>query len=780
MSSTTQQAKILPADWRAYGQFDDQRNEFIITEPHPPLPWDNYLFNDRYLAVTDHFGRGWSKLHTRHGQVTFLWHLSAMFERDDNRIVYLRDDDTGQFWSLAGHPVGPVDQWRCRHGLGYSVIESTAHQIAGSMRISVPPGEDPVELWEIELANQSDRLRSLSVFTFGQVSLRGAMTHGYIHFCRGDYDAELGGLFFQLNAPGLPHDRYRAFAALDAACDSWSASRNAFRGTYGTVAAPQAMADGQCANMIASREPMAACLHKRIALEPGDSTMIRQLSGIVNSVDQAQQMIKAHLLDAQPNRIADQLTEIADSRTASPRISSPDAHIDRLVNVWTRQQVALGAGWGRWGWRGYRDIVQQTHGATYFDLPRVRANLIEAMTWQMRDGFAVRGWAPFSPKRYADSALWLCYTANDYVKESGEIDFVHQPVPFRDGGAAPVWDHLLRGCEKAFTDTGPQGLPLIHQGDWNDSLSAVGEKGIGQSVWIAQALCWALGELVELFEAAGLHDQARKADEWKREMADRVNTHAWTGEWYCRGFCDNGKPLGSPGNKQGRIYLNTQTWAILGDVADHERRTRILDAVEQHLRVPYGYLTLAPAYSVYDPDIGRITGMPPGTGENAAVYVHANAFFYAALLKVGQADRALELLRTIHPCNKVNPTSVSGATPYALPNSYYGPGYTIRPGRIEGSWVTGSAGWFMHQTVEHLCGVHRTHQGLRIQPNLPTDWPEVTVTRRFRGVDYKIMIRRDDRVDKMAIEADGQSIDGHVLSSSDQGSPCEVLVRLPR
>jgi cellobiose phosphorylase len=637
----------------------------------------------------------------------------------------------------------------------------------------VPPGADPVELWTVCVTNASGRPREVSLFTYGAVSLRGALTHGYIHFCQGRYVPELGGLFFQNNAPNLPHARYKAFQACDAKCDSYDASAGSFRGLYGTLVAPAAVAAGRCNDAQAGREQMAACFHKKLRLAPGETATIHFLAGIVASQDEAEQFVRRYLDGGGPGRVRRAVADAAERLLESPAIATPSEPVNRLIGVWAKRQVALGAAWGRWGWRGYRDIVQQTHGACYFDLPRVRANLCEAMTWQMRDGFAVRGWAPLSPRRYADSALWLCYAVNDYVKETGDGDFVHKPLPYRDGDFGPVWEHLLRACGKVRTDAGPHGLPRIHQGDWNDSLSAVGEAGRGESVWLAEALCWALLELGELFEAAGLDEQAGTAAQWHAEMAERINACAWDGAWYVRGFCDDGTPLGSHTQAEGRIYLNAQSWAILGRVAPPDRRAAMLQAVEKHLRVRYGYLTLSPPYTSFDSRIGRITGMPPGTGENSAVYVHANAFFYAALLAIGAADRALELLETLHPCNAINPTGNSGAAPYVLPSSYYGPSYRV-PGRIEGTWVTGSASWFLHQTVEHLCGVRRTHGGLRIAPNLPAAWDGARVRRRFRGDGYDVTIRRREGAGPVRVELDGAAIDGDLLPIPGDGKTHEV------
>ncbi|MCC7409269.1 MAG: hypothetical protein IT442_14480 [Phycisphaeraceae bacterium] len=766
-----------PKDWSHYGHFDDARNEFVITTPDTPLPWDNYLFNDRYLSVSDHLGRGWSKLHTREGYVTFLWNLTAMFERDDNRYVYLRDDESGDYWSVSTFPRKGATDFKCRVGLGYSEISSIKDGIRGSIYITVPMGSDPVELWQVTVKNESDRPRKVSAFTYGRVSLRGAATHGYIHFCQATFRQDINGLFFQNNAPALPHPRYKAFQSADFTPDSWSASKNGFMGQYSNLERPVAVQEGQCPNAQASREAMASCFHKRITLAPGESKTLSFLAGIVANPDEAAGYIEKYLNGDGPRKVIEGVAADAAIRLSSPRIETPSQNINRLINVWTKQQVALGAGWGRWGWRGYRDIIQQTHGANYWDHARVKSNLSEAMTWQMRDGFCVRGWAPFSPKRYADSALWLCYTANDYVKETGDKDYVLRQLPYRDGGVGPVWEHLLKGCEKAFTDVGPHGIPKIHQGDWNDSLSMVGEKGIGESVWIGQALCWALLELIDLFEGTGLQAQAKTARKWHTEMAKRINKVAWDGDWYVRCFKDDKSPLGTHTAKEGRCFINSQSWALIGEVATPERAPKVRQALENELRVKYGYLTLAPAYTTWDPSIGRLTGMPPGTGENAAVYVHANAFVYAAMLKIKAADQALELIETIHPCNKVNPTSVSGATPYVLPNSYYGPGY-IKPGRIEGQWVTGSAGWFLHQTVENLCGVHRTHQGLRIDPCLPTTWNGVKVTRNFRGSWYDVDIKRDKSVKGVVVKLDGKQIDGNLLPIDTSGAKHKVEVKV--
>jgi cellobiose phosphorylase len=329
--------------------------------------------------------------------------------------------------------------------------------------------------------------------------------------------------------------------------------------------------------------------------------------------------------------------------------------------------------------------------------------------------------------------------ASNYLKETGDFSLLEDRAPFLDAGEASLSEHVLRAFRRVFTRTSPRGLPYIGAGDWNDGLSAMGLLERGESVWLAHFLAGLLADWSEIWRRAGQEVLAKELAERRTALVAAINEHAWDGAWYVRGTLDDGSVLGGAANRVGRIFLNSQTWAVLNDVAPPDRRELCLDAVEEHLVTEAGSLLLAPAFDVPVPQIGYITRYAPGLRENGGVYTHAAVWAIAAAAKAKRPALVERLLVAIDPSNK-DPERY-WAEPYVLPGNVDGPS-SPHHGRAGWTWYTGSAAWLHRVVAEWVLGVRAELDGLRVDPCLPPSWPRARMTRPFRGGLYTIEIER--------------------------------------
>jgi cellobiose phosphorylase len=560
--------------------------------------------------------------------------------------------------------------------------------------------------------------------------------------------------------------------------DGWDASTGGFIGCRRTLANPRAVAEGASGNSRQAMWPSIASLHFRLQLAAGGCQDLRLIAGACDRepmIVALRHKYRAGTLEHDPHFTA----TLAEQQriTRNIQLQTPEPTIDRMLTAWVKKQIHLGVYWGRWGWKGYRDVVQQCLGLLTQDADLARAGLLEACRHQYQDGFALRGWRPVDTMRYADSAQWLIHAVTEYLKETGDWAFLDQRVPYFDGGEGTVHEHLQRALERLHQDRGIHGLCLAHGGDWNDSLTGVGRRGRGESVWLSMAFCRCALLLQELAEYLGRAGEAAQLARWHGDMAAAINTHAWDGNWYLCALDDDGQPVGSASNEQGKIFLNMQSWAQLGRVADDRRWERAWAAVQRHLDCGWGLMLNWPCYTTPRPNIGRMSYIRPGAAENGSVYTHGNAFMFLALLERGQADSALKLWRDIIPDNPNRPTHCQ---PNVFFNGFYGPDSEILAGLADHAWMTGSVAWMFFGVVEYLLGLRRGYAGLTIRPCLPASWPSVQVTRAYRGATYHVTVHNPGGLEAAPVES--ITVDGQPHSPDQplplDGKEHEVVVRL--
>ncbi|MEA3305776.1 MAG: hypothetical protein U9R52_03065, partial [Candidatus Omnitrophota bacterium] len=416
-----------------------------------------------------------------------------------------------------------------------------------------------------------------------------------------------------------------------------------------------------------------------------------------------------------------------------------------------------------------------------------------------RDGSCVPGWSPTrGPAGYLpnkDHPAWLVSTVSAYVKETGDKRILFEKFPYlKDGwikkatkknlnrakaagkdGEGTLFEHLEKNLNFTFTDTGKRGMPLIGHADWNDGIDAAGKRLKGESVWLAMALVRSYNLLAEL---AGIIARRKKATEFRRRaniMSQRINKYCWDGNWYLRGFTDYDTPYGSVRNKEGKIFLNTQSWAVLSRVANEERRRKLFKSVDKYLDGKRGPALFYPAYSNFNPRLGRMTMFSEGTKENAAVFCHAAIFKVVADCMAGRGNKAYSSMMKIMP-NKQGDMDTYKAEPYVWAEYLIGPGHPYRYGEGAFTWITGTAGWAFMAATEHLLGVQKEFGGLKINPSIPSHWRKCEISRRFRGNVYKIVIKNPKGVQGgvKSMKVDGIK-QGHNFVKAGRGKKTHVV-----
>ena len=464
---------------------------------------------------------------------------------------------------------------------------------------------------------------------------------------------------------------------------------------------------------------------------------------------------------------------------AKNHIETSDSHLDRLINYWGKHATHFGATWCRWGYNGYRDIVQHGFGVVSFKTERTKEILKEAIQNQYSSGMAVRGWNPVDTKAYSDSALWLEFTLTSYLRETCDIDFLNEVYPFRDEGEATVLGHMDKALDFLESNKGAHDLLLIKFGDWNDSLTGVGKEGKGESVWLSIAYAQALYEMAELARFMGNTEKEKNYLARREAIMKAINDNAWDGEWYRRCYTDNGSPLGSKQNKYAKMFMESQCWSLISGVASEERANTLIKAMDEHMLTPVGYLLLTPSYKEFDDTIGRISSMEPGICENGTIYSHTNIWMILGLLKYGKADLAYELFKKIAPGYIVgdNAEIKNKCLPYMFSNCYFGPEHKNSAFQMEYSWITGSVAWYTNTMENYLVGVRPTYEGLVVDPHLPFDGAKMH--RTFRNAEYDVTIENKGKKAKdytLDIVVDGNKLDGNIIPAFGDGKTHKVEI----
>jgi cellobiose phosphorylase len=771
----------------------------------------------RWLPENWHFDRPGRYIYAKETDC-LLQITNPKRNKNDKRLAI---SNKQRVWSVTYQPLRvKPDFYQARHGLGYTTIETKYYGIHSQVSYFVPQADD-CEVWLVSIENQTSKPRTLEVYP-------------YIEWLLGDYHQELryrnimnlyNRLWFDRRRQiifakktafwenmNIRPFKYLAFFACSLPVKDCWVRKDEFLGRYNTEERPQAITESRgpkTESRICSGEDGIAAFRHTLRLKPKENReftiVMGQLEGISNIkriVDKYRNIEKAKReLQKTRNfwrrRILDNII-----------IKTPDKNFNLMMNIWVKYQLYICNLWSRSpsyyhegsGGRGYRDSAQDAESIMALDPQLARRKILKLASLIRQDGTCAPGWSdtqgPAQHRPNKDHQVWLTFTVCAYVKETADISILKESIPFlkdkwKGGwcidekfkgaptieGEGTLFEHLEKNLEFAFNDVGSRGLPLIGHADWNDAIDAAGIKLKGESIWLAEALVRALTELAALAGYLRKPEKAQELLDKAAVMARRINKVGWDGAWYVRGFTDAGQVYGSKDNPEGKIYLNTQSWAILAEVAGEEKREKIVKSVNRYLNGPHGLALFFPAYSRYYPELGRISMFSQGTKENAAVFAHAATFMIVALAKVGEGNFAYEAIKKLMPNEQKN-YDLYKTEPYVFTEYLVGPQHPYLYGEGAFTWITGSAGWSFMAACEWILGARRDFKGLRVDPCLPSHWRRCFIRRPFRNTVYDIEIENPKGVQKGVKEVwvDGQRLEDNLIRPHSDGKIHQVKV----
>lgn len=824
-----------------YGHFDDDRLEYVVDRVDVPASWINYLGVEDWCTVINQNAGGYSFYRSsQQGRVTRFRPNAVPLDRPGH-YLYLRDDADGEYWSASWQPVGkPLDQarYRTRHGLSYSVFESEYRGIQASQRVFIPIGED-AEIWDVTLANTSDQTRNLSLF-------------GYVEFSFHSVQIDNENFQMSLYASGadyadgvIEYDfyyepwTYHYFTAT-AQPASFDTLRDTFIGSYRTESNPIAVERGACADSQATTSNHCGALHHQITLAPGETVRLAYLLGYGRRAV-GQRLRNKYSDPAAVDAAIAELASYWERKRSVFALSTPSAAMNTLIGTWTLLQAETCVVWSRFasfvevGGRvglGYRDTAQDIMAVVHTNPGKVRQRMEELLHGQMSWGYGLH---LFDPLLFAenqrddipvgvklptvvpgkagdlvhgladacsDDHLWLVPSVLEYIKETGDLAFLDQVIPFADSdlsgaeraeviGAevvdrfdaspATVYEHLRRAIEFTAEQVGDNGIAKGLRADWNDCLNLGGGQTALVSflhIWAAKALAEVVAHLAVLRpeQAGHWRSEARRLGEIITKVTTDANHELWDGEWYIRGYTRDGVKIGSTESPEGKIFLEHMPWAVISGAAPSERGTSSMDAVRTHLASEYGTHLCWPAYTQVDDTIGYVTRVYPGVKENAAIFSHPNAWPIIAETMLGRGDAAMAYYDAMAPSNFNDAIETRGAEPYVYAQFLYGRDHEWY-GKAQNPWLTGTAGWMYTAATKYLLGVRPDFDALVIDPCIPTAWDGFTVQRQWRGGNYRIEVRNPGRVSAGVASV---QLDGQELAPVRDAGTGRMLARIPR
>ncbi|MDP2182543.1 MAG: glucoamylase family protein [Actinomycetota bacterium] len=796
-----------------YGGFDGSTGEYVIVLGEgevTPAPWVNVMATPEFGCMVSEAGIGCTWAHNSHENRITTWNNDPVSD-GSGEATYLRDEETGEFWSPTPLPSRDSEPYVIRHGKGHSRFEHTSHGIEQQLDWFAST-TDPVRIVRLKLRNLTDRPRHISATHFVEWVLGSSRSKAQ-QLVVTWYDAEIEMLtahnHYNPDFPGRA-----AFLASDRPLASYTGSRTEFVGRNRRPSDPVAMHRSHLDARTGAFHDNCGALMIALLLDPGAEEEVSFFLGQTDSLDEARAVVARYREDGSVDRSLAEVGAYWSEILGTVQVSSPDPALDLLVNGQLLYQALACRLWGRTatyqssGAFGFRDQLQDVLAMLYARPDLVRAQIVEASRHQFEQGDVLHWWQPTSGRgvrtRITDDRHWLPFVTSEYLAATGDASVLDEVVAFIEGGevesgrednymqpavserAATVYEHCVAALESG-RGTGPHGLPLIGGGDWNDGMNHVGIEGQGESVWLAWFLNVVLTRFAPVCEMRGDHERASDYREWAQELVDAVERDAWDGSWYRRAYFDDGTPLGTRLAEECRIDAIAQAWATISGAGDPQRAIDALDAVEEKLvrREDRLIALLAPPFNRMKHDPGYIKGYVPGVRENGGQYTHAAIWVVLAYLLQGDGDEAHGMLDLINPINHAR--SLEDANRYKVePYVVAADVYAAPPhiGRGGWTWYTGSASWFYRVAVQNLFGLTLcAEDGMRylaVEPCIPRSWERYEMSYRYGTSTYRISVHNPRGVNRGVerIALDGEVVEGLRVLLADDGETHDVEVAL--
>ncbi len=791
-----------------YGYFDDHAREYVITRPDTPLPWINYLGSEGFFSLISNTCGGYSFYKDAKLRRITRFRYNDVPQDCGGRCFWICDGDS--VWSPAFLPAKtPLDLYKCRHGLGYSVFESSKDKVEAELTVTVPKGCD-IELQKLTLRNAGGEKKRLTIYAAAEFCLWNAVddsTNYQRNWNIGEVEIE-GSTVYHKTEYRERRNHY-AFYSVNAPIAGYDTDRDTFLGKFNGWGEAAAVRERTSFMSRASGWAPIAALRLEAELGPGEEkTYVFALGyveneedkkfsspGIINK-DKAHAMLEAFSTAERFDAAVAELREYWSGLLSRFSIRSGDERLDRMVNIWNQYQCMVtfnmsrsasyyesGTGRGM----GFRDSCQDLLGFVHLIPERARERIIDIASIQFEDGSTYHQYQPLTKRGngdigsgFNDDPLWLVACTCAYIRETGDFSILEEPTPFNNeaGTETPLIEHLRRSLDFTMTHLGPHGLPLIGRADWNDCLNlncfsktpgesfqtcSNFESGKAESVFIAGMFVKYGTEYAELAERLGLGGEAEKLRGAVRDMEAAVLRFGWDGEWFRRAYDAFSRPIGSRENDEGKIFIEPQGFCVMAGIGGAEYGRRALASAEEYLGNEFGLELLSPCYSEYREYLGEISSYPPGYKENGSVFCHNNPWVTLAYCKIKDGEGAWRLYTRSAPAFIEDRSEIHRTEPYCYSQTIAGR-MAQNYGEAKNSWLTGTAAWSFAAVSRGILGIRPEYDGLTVDPCIPACIEGFKVSRLFRGTRYEITVRRGN--DK-GLTVNGTRVEGNTIPMTD-------------
>ncbi len=798
-----------------YGYFDDAAREYVITNPKTPVKWINYIGTLGFGGFVDHTGgalicKGDPSLNRI---VKYIQQMPNFDFKGETLYIRFKQDGKYKVFSPFYVPtLDKYDKYECHVGMGYIRIVSEFYGIRTECTIFVPIDEQ-VEIRDIRVTNISGEEKQIDVIPVIEYTHFDAVKQ----FTNADWVPQTMTSKCHTDGKGLRVLSQYAFMLRDTRInyftsnypvDSFETDRKRFLGDneYGTWASPVSLQKDQLDNYQAYRgDNIAALLHKLGSLKPGEQKRIVTQLGQKESIEAAMPEIERLRDTSKIDAVFGKLKSFWDDYLSLMQVNTPDAGMNSMINVHNTRQCFITYNWSRYlsyyqlgmGTRGlgFRDSSQDVMGVVDRMPQEAKKLIVKLLSVQNQNGSAMHQFNPLSmeatngdahempdrPQFYGDDHLWIVLAVTAYLKETGDMAFLQEKIPFYQKNkdnkpveSAPVLEHLIRAMKFTKENSGKHKLPLLGFADWNDCVNL--PTG-AESLFNAHLYGKALQEMIELSESLGEKKWQEQYSADYEAMKSNVNESAWDGEWYVRYFDADGTPLGSDSNSHGKIYLNGQSWAVMSGFATEERGKKAMDSARAMLNTSKGIKLSTPGFNGYDPTKGGITTYPPGAKENGGIFLHTNPWVMIAETILGNGDRAFEYYDQINPAKKNDIIDEYECEPYVYPQNILGDEHP-QFGLARNSWLSGTSSWTYQASTKYILGIMPKYNGFVVDPCIPKSWDGFSVQRKFRGADYKVTVKNPSHVSKgvKTVKVNGKEIQGNLVPLFKDGELVTVEV----
>ena len=790
-----------------YGYFDLAGKEYVITKPDTPAPWCNYLGSPEYGAIISNNAGGYSFVKSgANGRISRYRFNSNMAL--PGRYIYIRDNDTADYWSASWQPVGkPLDTYKstCRHGTAYTVISAEYAGISSDVTYYVPTGKT-YEVWKTVVKNNSDKPRNLSLFGFIEFTNEDNYEQDQVNLQYSLFISQtklMGNKILQTISENSKTDiRQRFFGLTGAPVTAANGSLDSFIGSYRTYSNPIAVETGRCDGVMNYNSNSCGALQCEITLQPGESRELVYVLGQRNN-EEADEILKSYETPGKADAEIEELRSYWHKKLESFSVETPSEEFNNMINVWNAYQCFITFIWSRaasliyCGLRngyGYRDTVQDIQGIIHLD-PEMAAEKIRFMlSAQVSNG----GGLPLvkfnhnaghentpddpayvketgHPSYRADDALWLFPTIRKYVGESGNTAFYDEVIVYADGGEASVYDHMKNAIRFSMERLGDHKMPAGLHADWNDCLR-LGKKG--ESTFVAFQLYYAMSMMLELAEKRGDSEYAEYITKVQAELHAALE-ECWDEDRFIRGIREDGVIVGAKKDPEANMWLNPQSWSVISGFASKEQAEKAMQSVADILDTPYGAKLLEPPYKEHYFDGALMHIFNDDTKENGGIFSQSQGWLILAEALMGHGDAAFRYFMESSPAAMNEKAEIRVMEPY-VHGQFTESKASPYAGRSHVHWLTGTASTVMVGCVEGICGMRPDEDGLVISPSIPAQWDGFKMTKKFRGKMLNINVKNPEHVQSgvKSMTVNGKAACGNKILAADMADVNEVEVIL--